>query len=117
MTMRRSVVWATCQVRLRILLELDKSFIIFIEFAVNFDGAFIGELQNETVLSDVHYFLATRLLRCGHYGSFKKFTGNLEISRPKEPLSEAIQAFAHFSLKYTQGCFLLCDIQGVYFHL
>jgi len=47
-------------------------------------------------------------------GKVKKFTGNDDIGdQPSDPLTEAIHAFAHFSLVYTKGYLLLCDLQGV----
>lgn len=61
------------------------------------------------------FFLATKLLPCGPFDDLKKFTGNNSAGeKPKEDdlLTKAIHAFAHFSLCYTKGHMILCDLQG-----
>jgi hypothetical protein len=59
------------------------------------------------------YFLATRLLPCGLFEHMKKFTGNDDVCDAHDDLSKAIHTFAHFSLQYTHGHLVLCDLQGV----
>lgn len=60
------------------------------------------------------HFLATRLLPCGKAdGKLKKFTGNGEIGDATDDLTKAIHAFAHFSLIYSHGHLLFCDLQGI----
>lgn len=88
------------------------------EFYFNADSAIFGIIQssdiNENIVS--RYFLATRLLPCGpNDAAVKKFTGNDDPGSPpsaRDHLTHAIHAFSHFSVVYSQGFLLLCDLQG-----
>jgi hypothetical protein len=83
-----------------------------IGFRVNFDGTFFARVC-DPVHDQPPYFLATCLLPCGPLVPLWKFTGNLEVGDANDNLSQAIHAFAHFSLKWSKGYVLLCDLQGI----
>ena len=83
-------------------------------FQVNFDGAFMGKVTTEADSTLPAYFLATRLLPCSSFDALKKFTGNKSVLPPTDAISKAIHAFAHYSLLYTKGYLVLCDLQGFF---
>jgi hypothetical protein len=84
-------------------------------FSVNFEGAFVGEVSgNDNLEEQPSFFLATRLLSCGSGDVAEKFTGNEGCNRPENAISKVIHAFAHFSLGYSKGHLLLCDLQGLH---
>lgn len=60
-------------------------------------------------------FLATLLLPCGKVDEkVKKFTGSDDIGDAPDNMTKAIHAFAHWSLLYSQGHILFCDLQGTF---
>jgi alpha-kinase family protein len=86
-------------------------------FYFNFKGSIYGEIQaSMTSGSRVvpkKNFLATLLLPCGKLDSkIKKFTGSDDIGDAPDSMTKAIHAFAHWSLLYSRGHILFCDLQG-----
>ncbi|KAF8224897.1 hypothetical protein L208DRAFT_1171960, partial [Tricholoma matsutake] len=60
------------------------------------------------------YFLATLLLPCGKLNAkVKKFTGSDDVGDACDSMTKAIHAFTHWSLLYSQGHILFCDLQGM----
>jgi len=58
-------------------------------------------------------FIATPLLPCSEVdGKVKKFTGNGEVGHAEDNLTKGIHAFVHFSLLYSHGHMVFCDLQG-----
>ena len=58
-------------------------------------------------------FLATRLLPCGRLdGKVRKFTGNDELGPASDATTMVVHSFAHFSLLYSKGHIVFCDLQG-----
>jgi hypothetical protein len=77
----------------------------------------LGKLKpsasSNSLLLPHFYFIATRLLPCGRYdGGVKKFTGNDDIGDARDDTTQAVHAFAHFSLLYSGKHMLFCDLQG-----
>lgn len=59
-------------------------------------------------------FLATLLLPCGKLDvKIKKFTGSDDIGDAPDNMTKAVHAFAHWSLIYSRGHILFCDLQGI----
>ena len=89
-------------------------------FYFNFKGSIYGEIQvsvtsGSRVLQKKN-FLATLLLPCGTLDSkIKKFTGSDEVGDAPDGMTKAIHAFAHWSLLYSRGHILFCDLQGIIF--
>ena len=89
------------------------------EFYFNFPSSILGELITSPLSKSwrlpYHHFLATPLLPCGEADpKIKKFMGNDEIGKASDNLSQAIHAFTHFSVIYSQWNLLFCDLQGKY---
>lgn len=63
-------------------------------------------------------FLATLLLPCGKLDAkIKKFTGSDDVGDAPDSMTKAIHAFAHWSLLYSRGHVLFCDLQGNHHHI
>lgn len=60
--------------------------------------------------------LDTEMLIEPYLPSYTKFNSNSGWSDTSTQLSRAIQALSHFSYHYTDGCALLCDLQGGIHH-
>ena|ERR1700761_3061497 len=88
-------------------------------FKFNVEGAFIGVLEPTAVkdagLTHTH-FIATPLLPCGQADKpIEKFTGNANCGLPpglRDHATATLHAFTHFVYQYTNGEFILCDLQG-----
>ncbi|TDL13748.1 hypothetical protein BD410DRAFT_846650 [Rickenella mellea] len=87
----------------------------FPPFYFNFKHSILGELEEDVDgMFRYSHFLATCLLPCGPIDTpIRKFTGNVNLGEARDELSKVIHAFAHFSLVYTRGFLLLCDLQGI----
>ena len=87
-------------------------------FYFNFRGSFYGELACPVDVPCViryRQFLVTPLLPCGELdGKIQKFTGNADLGPASDAMTKAIHAFAHFSLLYSHGFLLFCDLQGLH---
>ena len=61
-------------------------------------------------------FIATCLLPCGPIDApIEKFTGNDNVGPvpgPKEHMTVALHAFTHYTVVFSCGNLLLCDLQG-----
>ncbi|KAF8625620.1 hypothetical protein AX17_006805 [Amanita inopinata Kibby_2008] len=90
------------------------------KFYFNFKDSIFGEMSGSVTESEGRivphqHFLATRLLPCGKVdGNVRKFTGSDNIGDASDDITKAIHAFAHFSLLYSHGHILFCDLQGAY---
>jgi len=89
-----------------------------LEFYFNFPLSILGELVPSVSSQSQHlpyrHFLATPLLPCGEADpKIKKFTGNDQIGTAEDHMTQAIHAFAHFSVIYSQKNLLFCDLQGM----
>ncbi|KAF5319799.1 hypothetical protein D9611_012893 [Ephemerocybe angulata] len=88
-------------------------------FYFNQKGAMMGTIIQVpgSVLPLAHtHFLATPLLPEGeHLSKIRKFTGNDIFGVPDvaDYLTQAIQAFAHFSHEFSCGKLIFCDLQGI----
>lgn len=86
-------------------------------FYFNFKGSIYGEFQGSVTSGSrvvpKKNFLATLLLPCGKLDAkIKKFTGSDDIGDAPDSMTKAIHAFAHWSLLYSRGHILFCDLQG-----
>jgi len=98
---------------------------ISLAFYFNAEGAVLGKMiENQSIESShagpnisYRWFMATKLLPCGPYDAkLQRFTGNDDAGNPPakdDHLTMAIHAFAHFSVMYSKGSLLLCDLQGM----
>lgn len=90
---------------------------ILLAFYFNFKDSILGELviDERSALKNIRHihFIATPLLPCGKADSkVKKFTGHSEVGPATDDITKAIHAFAHFSLVYSSGYLVFCDLQG-----
>ena len=90
-----------------------------LEFYFNFPSSILGELvpsvSSQSRPLPYRHFLATPLLPCGEADpQIKKFTGNDQIGVADDNMTQAIHAFAHFSVIYSQKNLLFCDLQGAF---
>lgn len=91
---------------------------MLLAFYFNFKDSILGELvideQSAPKMNIRHiHFIATPLLPCGKADSkVKKFTGHSEVGPATDDITKAIHAFAHFSLMYSSGYLVFCDLQG-----
>lgn len=86
-------------------------------FYFNFKGSIYGEIQGSVTSGSrvvpKKNFLATLLLPCGKLDAkVKKFTGSDDIGDAPDSMTKAVHAFAHWSLLYSRGHILFCDLQG-----
>jgi hypothetical protein len=86
-------------------------------FYFNFQGSIYGEIRasrsSGSRIVPHNFFLATLLLPCGKLdGKVRKFTGSDDIGDAPDSMTKAVHAFAHWSLLYSQGHILFCDLQG-----
>jgi hypothetical protein len=91
----------------------------WLEFYFNCKNAIFGKIKRETASNSsvvpYYHFIATPLLPCGEVdGKVIKYTGNDYIGEADDPMTQAVHAFAHFSLVYTSNYLLFCDLQGKY---
>ncbi|KAF8812039.1 hypothetical protein BYT27DRAFT_7208000 [Phlegmacium glaucopus] len=95
----------------------DQKILAIPKFYFNFPSSILGELvpsvSSQSRLLPYRHFLATPLLPCGEADpKIKKFTGNDQVGPAEDNLTQAIHAFAHFSVIYSQKNLLFCDLQG-----
>ncbi|KAJ7193216.1 hypothetical protein GGX14DRAFT_324517, partial [Mycena pura] len=90
------------------------------DFRFNVEGAVLGVLNPvpsitapDSVLLPHSVFLATRYLPCGYSDQpIQKFTGNTDCGEvPTDRLTTAIHAYSHWTIRYTNGCLAICDLQ------
>jgi hypothetical protein len=86
-------------------------------FYFNFKGSIYGEIQGSLTsgsrIVPKKNFLATILLPCGNLDAkIKKFTGSDNVGDAPDSMTKAVHAFAHWSLLYSRGHILFCDLQG-----
>lgn len=91
-----------------------------LEFYFNAAGAMVGKL----ILDDKGHhdggipviatrFLATRFCPSGQVDRpVRKFTGNDVVGEASDSMTQAIHAFAHFTLVYSSDEILFADLQG-----
>ena len=92
---------------------------LYAAFYFNFKGSIYGKIQASMTSGSrtipKKNFLATLLLPCGKLDAkVKKFTGNDDIGDALDNMTKAIHAFAHWSLLYSRGHILFCDLQGIF---
>jgi len=85
-----------------------------LEFYFNFKDSILGTIHEDSFGSlRFRQFIATPLLPCGDVDApIKKFTGNGQLGEANDHMTWAIQAFAHFSVVYSQENIVFCDLQG-----
>ncbi len=87
-------------------------------FYFNFKGSILGKLivkrrSEPRNFAHLHFIATPPVLPCGKADSkVQKFTGNDEVGPATDDISKAIHAFAHFSLVYSHGHLVFCDLQG-----
>ena len=87
------------------------------EFYFNYASSILGELKPTLTSGSSSFpflhFIATPLLPCGKMDSkVRKFTGNKNFGNATDNLTRAIHDFVHFSVVYSNGYILFCDMQG-----
>ena len=86
-----------------------------IDFYFNFKDSILGMVAEES-FGPLHFrqFIATPLLPFSTIDApVKKFTGNGELGDATDHITQAIHAFAHFSVVYSTENIVFCDLQGV----
>ena len=77
-------------------------------------GELVPSVSSQSRPLPYRHFLATPLLPCEADPQIKKFMGNDQIGVADDNMTQAIHAFAHFSVIYSQKNLLFCDLQGAF---
>lgn len=75
----------------------------------------LAESDDRSLVYDT--FLVVPLLSTGGFFEERKFSGNSQIGRNDSDFAGImVDAFAHHVLDYTNGSYMLADLQGTFWH-